>query len=207
MTSLHRWLAACAASLALGAALVDGRSPAATSDVPAGALAHGAYISALDLAERIASGDGTLRPIDLRSADAYAEFHVPTAVHITPDALSAFTVPDHTTIVLYADDNAAALQAWMLLRLRGHDDVFVVRGGLYEWIARVHEPVLATDATPDERAEFERAAALSRFFGGLPRAGVSRAEVPAGYWTGAGAGGDASARTAGAVAAIRRRGC
>ena len=73
------------------------------------------------------------------------------------------------------------------MRQRGHRDVRLLRQGLYEWIARVLEPRLAVDATPEERTEFERAASLSRFFGGVPRANVARREVPVGYWNGDGA--------------------
>ena len=86
----------------------------------------------------------------------------------------------------------------MLLRLRGYRQVAYLRDGLYEWIVRVHEPALAVDATPAEREEFERLAALSRYFGGQPRLDVPRAEMPAGYWT---AGADAS----GSVRRWRRR--
>jgi len=95
-----------------------------------------------------------------------------------------------------------------VLRSHGHRDVRVLRDGLYEWLARVHEPRLAVDATPAERSEFERAASLSRFFGGVPLAGVPRGDVPQGYWNGHPRSDALLAAAAGqSAAAIRRRGC
>jgi rhodanese-related sulfurtransferase len=206
MSRLHGTLAAAAAVLALGAALVDARS-ADTRVTTASAAPAVDYVSAIDLAERIARADGDVRVIDVRSEAEFAQFHVPTAIRMTPADLAASTLPPDAAAVLYSDDDGRALEAWMLLRLRGHRNAFVLREGLYEWIARVHEPRLATGATEDERAEFERAAALSRFFGGFPRADVPRAEVPVGYWNAPAAGVRTPERTASAVAAIRRRGC
>jgi hypothetical protein len=86
--------------------------------------------------------------------------------------------------------------------------VAVLREGLYEWIARVLEPRLASDASAAEQAEFARAADTSRFFGGMPIAGVARADVPTGYWTGGHQGQSPRAgRAKQAIASIRRRGC
>ena len=127
---------------------------------------------------------------------------------MTLDALGHTPLPRSVPIVLYAADGAGAARGWMLLRLRGYRQVAYLREGLYEWIVRVHEPALAIDATPAEREEFERLAALSRYFGGQPRLDVPRAEMPAGAWTaGALEGSRPSVATSLLVAAIRRRGC
>ena len=164
-------------------------------------------ITAVELAQRIKEGE-RLHVVDLRGRDDYERFHIPSAVHATLDALGHAPLPRSAPIVLYAGDGTGAARGWMLLRLRGYRQVAYLRDGLYEWIVRVHEPALALDATPAEREEFERLAALSRYFGGQPRLDVPRAEMPAGAWT---AGADANARPSMAtsllVAAIRRRGC
>jgi rhodanese-related sulfurtransferase len=145
---------------------------------------------------------------DLRGDQEFQRFHIPSAEPTTLARLIDAPLPRSAPIVLYAGDRAHAAQAWTLLRVRGYRQVAYVREGLYEWIARVHEPVLAVDATPAERAEFERLAALSRYFGGQPRSDVPRTELPAGYWTAGGDVGDRpSVATSLLVAAIRRRGC
>jgi hypothetical protein len=83
-------------------------------------------------------------------------------------------------IVLYSEGGIHSAQAWLLLRAQGYEGVYTVLGGLDGWKDEVLFPVLPADAGPRDRAQFERAAALARFFGGQPRAdGAAAAEVPA----------------------------
>ena len=165
------------------------------------------HISAPELAGRIMRQDATLRLFDLRSKREYDTLHIPTATHATLDDLSRIAFPRDATVVVYSEGSAHAAQAWVLLRLRGVRNVYFLREGIYEWLARVHEPRLAVDPTPAERAEFDRAVVLSRFFGGAARTGVPRAEVPGGYWTTGTTPPDVSSRLAQAISAVRRRGC
>ena len=201
MTRLHAALALVAAVLAGAAGAADRASPVSSRQPPA-------FITAPDLAARIMKADAALRLFDLRPAEAYRQFHIPTAVHAAPADLAVVPLDAGTDVVLYGDDRRALGDAVRALRTRRPSSVHVLREGLSEWLGRVHEPRLAADATPEERVEFERAAALSRFFGGMPLANVPRGEVPAGYWTGAPRSDDLLAAAAlESVAAIRRRGC
>jgi rhodanese-related sulfurtransferase len=189
-------------AIALAALILGGAAAATDSLEPA----HAVRITAVSLAERIKAGE-RLRLFDLRGEDDFVRFHIPSAERATVDEVAGMSLPGATPIVIYAGDGDAA-DAQAALRARGYRDVASLGGGLYEWITHVHEPLLAADATPVERAQFERRAALSRYFGGQPRVDVPRAEIPAGYWT---AGTDDSSRpsmaTALLVAALRRRGC
>lgn len=183
MIGLHRTLAVTALLLGGGAAAVDGLVPAPRDRT-----------TAVALAERIKAGE---RPhvFDLRGQADYDRFHIPSAERATDADLRALTLPPSSTVVLYGDDAATSAQASSLLRARGYHDVTYLGDGLHDWIVRVHEPALAIDATPVERAEFERLAALSRYFGGQPRVDVPRAKLPG------------AVATSLLVAAIRRRGC
>lgn len=197
MSSLHGALALTAALLAAGASIVD-RSTGSPV----------AFISAPELAGRIMRGDQTLHVFDLRAAPDFDAFHVPTALRVDPDTLDEVRVAPEWSLVVYGDNREALARAVRVLRRRPHHDVHVLRDGVFEWLARVHEPRLAADATDVERREFERAAALSRFFGGQPQAGVSRQEVPLGYWTGTVRSDELLMQAATqSVASIRRRGC
>ena len=212
-TPLHRGLAVLTVALALAAVAVD------LKNVDAGSLAaeiqsERDHISAPDLASLIIAGDSTLRVFDLRSPSEFVRMHIPGARHATIDTLSREALPRDATLVLYSEGGAHAAQAWVLLRMRGHARVYFLREGLFEWLARVMEPRLPADATERERADFTRAAEMSRFFGGSARAGVPRADVPTGYWN-AGHSEHASETETAArqsstnqlIAGIRRRGC
>jgi rhodanese-related sulfurtransferase len=201
VNNLHSALAVLAGLLSVAAAISDQRAPAAAAQIPVD------YIAAPDLAERILRADPELRVWDLRSSEEFEQMHVPTAVPMTLASLADEPLPSYATIVVYANDDRRALEASALVRRRGHRDVRLLRQGLYEWIGRVLEPRLAADATPEERTQFERAARLSRFFGGVPRANVERREVPVGYWNGDGAQPGLAEATRNAVAGVRRRGC
>jgi rhodanese-related sulfurtransferase len=179
-----RALLATAATLAVGAALFDARTTAAASTTPtSSALAATTAssgrnsISAIALGERIARGDTTLHVIDLRALADYEQFHIPGAIRTTLAELATAPLPTEITLVLYDDTGASAVQGQALLQRRGFPSVLVLHGGLYEWIARVYEPRLPSDATVEEHQAFERAARLSRFFGGRPQVDVSRAEI------------------------------
>jgi len=205
MNRRNATLAATAATLAGAAALADFRSPRHGTQVDVTQLAAEIeagddHISAIDLAERIMKGDGNIRVLDLRSEAEFGEFHIPGARLTSIAALAREQLPRDETIALYSEGGGHAAQAWVLLRLRGYRKVLVLREGIYEWMSRVLEPRLAKDATAAERREFERAALLSRYFGGVPRSGVDRSELHTGYWTDV-----AQARPD--ARSTRRRGC
>jgi rhodanese-related sulfurtransferase len=215
MTRIHTALLFTAAWAGLAAAATGPGSGTDAARLAGDISAGRDHISAPQLAERLMAGDSTLRLFDLRSTAEFEQMHIPTAQHASIETLLRDPPPRDATIVVYSVGGAHAAQAWVLLRLRGYQQVFVLREGLYEWIARVIEPRLAADATPAERTAFDEAARYSRFFGGLPRAEVARAEVPVGYWTGQSGGPESSAlpnpasgaSTQAAVAGVRRRGC
>jgi len=205
MMPIRRVLAIVAATAGLAAAAAGPGSSERATLLAAEISAGADHISAPELADRIMRREPTLQIFDLRSASEYEQLHIATARQASIETLAREHPSADATIVLYSEGSTHAAQSWVLLRLRGYRHVYVLREGLYEWIARVLEPRLAVDATAAERAEFERAAEHSRFFGGVPLADVARSEVPVGYWT--------SGRTVPvdstkqAVAGIRRRGC
>jgi rhodanese-related sulfurtransferase len=183
MNRLHRAMGLTALLLGGGAAAVDSLAPAPP-----------ARATAVSLAERIKAGE-RLHVFDLRAQADYERFHIPSAERTTIPELRGLALPRSAAVVLYGDDAATSARASALLRAHGYRDVAYLPDGLHEWILRVHEPALAVDATPAERAEFEQLAALSRYFGGQPRIDVPRAKLPA------------AVATSLLVAAIRRRGC
>jgi hypothetical protein len=127
-------------------------------------------------------------------------YHIASAERMPLTALATLTPNDGETFVLYSEGGAHAAQGWVLLRATGHRNVYFLRGGLLDWMEDVMSPALPADTS---RA---RIAALSRYFGGTPRAGI--APLPAsGATVHRAADSTATAAAAAAVARMRRRGC
>jgi rhodanese-related sulfurtransferase len=134
------------------------------------------HVTAIELATWIKDRKPGLRILDLRSEDEFDEYHVPRAERVALDAVVSMRFAPTDTIVLVSDGGAHAAQGWVFLRARGLAHVYFLRGGLGEWIDEIMNPAGAS----------AEVAALSRYFGGVPRKGTA---------------------TKSSVAAIRRRGC
>jgi rhodanese-related sulfurtransferase len=135
------------------------------------------HVTASELAGWIVAGRSDYRLIDLRGAKEYREYYIPTAENVTLTALPESALLANEKIVLYSEGGLHASQAWMLLRARGFKNAYTLKGGLDQWKEEVLFPVLADNATPQERARFERGAAMAKFFGGSPQTGGARTAV------------------------------
>ncbi len=158
--NLHRALGVGAAVLAVLAAVVG--APRGNVDVAALAQAierEDDHVTALELAQWIKDRKPGLRVIDVRGDSAFHEYHVPTAERVTLTELASMKPAGWggETLVLYSDGGAHAAQGWVLLRSRGHANVYFLRGGLLDWMDDVMNPASASE--------------LSRYFGGMPRIG------------------------------------
>lgn len=142
------------------------------------------HVTASELAAWIVEGRSDYRLLDLRTEQAYATYHIPTAENVPLSGLPDYPLLRNEKVVLYSEGGIHSAQAWMLLRAQGYDAVYMVLGGLDAWKDEVLFPVLAADASAADRARFERAVALARFFGGQARTGgaeaapVAAAEMP-----------------------------
>ena len=149
------------------------------------------HVTAIDLAGWIKDRKPGLRVIDVRPAEAFADFHIPTAEDVPLPAIARAGFKTTETLVLYSDGGAHAAQAWVLLRSLGYSRVYFLRGGLGEWLDDVMNPVIAASAPPDVKEAFKKTAELSEYFGGHPAVG-DRPPVTS---------------TSKRVEAIKRRGC
>lgn len=168
-----RWLGAGAIALAVLAPLAGSPYAPHHASIDVASLARTVvreedHVTALELAQWIKERRPGLRIVDVRNADEYRTYHVPRAENFTLDSLATGPFRRDETIVLYSEGGAHAAQAWVFLRALGYAKVFFLRGGLYEWLDQVMNPTLA-DTTAPARAAFEKAAVLSRYFGGVPR--------------------------------------
>jgi rhodanese-related sulfurtransferase len=144
-------------------------------------------VTAVELAEWLRDRKPDLRIIDVRTEEQFDAYHLPRAERMDVDSLAATPFKPEETIVLVSGDERAA-QAF------GNRQVYVLRGGLHEWIDDVMNPTIAADASPAARAAFQRASVVSRYFGGVPRV-VDKLPTPR------------RDDIVAAAAAVRRRGC
>ncbi len=76
--------------------------------------------------------------IDTREAAQFEKEHIPGAIHMewreTMDRIDE--IPQERPVVLYDSTGALAAQAAFALRLLGHRNVVVLRGGILEWKKR-----------------------------------------------------------------------
>jgi rhodanese-related sulfurtransferase len=177
----RRWLVALGIGLAALAPFAGSPFAAERGRIDVLALARQVeheqdHVTAVQLAQWIRDRRPRLRILDVRDAAQYDSVHVPGATLVALDSLAGLDLRADETIVIYSAGGAHAAQAWVFLRALGLRNVYFLRGGIYEWIDEVLRPTLPVDPTPAEREAFRRAADLSRYFDGLPRTGVPRAE-------------------------------
>ena len=135
------------------------------------------HVPPAELANWIIDGRADYRLIDLRDEAAFGAYHVPTAENVPLTGLAESGLLRNEKIVLYAEGDLPAAQAWFLLRGRGYHGVYTLQGGLAGWKDQVLFPVMPESPDPDEQARFNEAAHVAKFFGGQPRAAASGGEA------------------------------
>jgi rhodanese-related sulfurtransferase len=172
MGTIHRALATAGALLAVTAAAVGTPTPpergGSTGQIADAARTTPQVVGARQLAEWIRDGGRRVRVLDLRGDSAYETRHVPSAEPADLAVLDTLATHRDETLVLYSDDDVRDTQAWANLAARGHERAYVLSGGLQAWTEEVMEATLHGDSA-------DYVAALSRYFGGAPRAAGERA--------------------------------
>ena len=107
---LHLALAALAAIIALGAAMVGNARGGGNGTVDVAALARDIerdiereadHVTALELAQWIKDRKPGLRVLDVRTDSEFTEFHIPNAEHLPLNALATLHPRSDETLVLY----------------------------------------------------------------------------------------------------------
>lgn len=172
-------LAAFVLPLAIIIAAVPSSALRKNEQVPTEALlqsfndgAH--YIGPEVIADALVQKDPSYLLIDVRGVDAYNEFHLPNAINIPlHDLLSEewqdYLNQDVRTNVFYSNGTVEANQAWMLCRLKGYQNNYVLKGGLNYWAQTIMNPQQPSLTEPDDemaRYNFRKAAGAALGGGG-----------------------------------------
>jgi rhodanese-related sulfurtransferase len=125
------------------------------------------------LADWVIQSRADFRLIDVRVPAAFAAGpRILSAENIPLSALADAGLARDEKILLVADDEARAAQAWFLLKALGFKGVYIVSGGLRGWNDDVLFPRV-DGVGPAERARLE---SVSAHFGGAPRSGSAAAD-------------------------------
>lgn len=121
------------------------------------------------VADWIIQKKADFRLVDLRPEEKYQEYFIPTAVNIPVGKLLESDLFRNQKIVLYSQDNTKAAEAWFLLQTRDFKGVYIMDGGIKEWKDEILFPKLASNASVEEKAKFDKIKQVSKFFGGSPQ--------------------------------------
>lgn len=128
------------------------------------------HVTPDELATWIIEGRSDYRLIDLRTPDAFAAYHIPTAECLPLARVADGELSRTEKIILYGDGGIHAAQAWMVLSGMGYTKVYTLREGLDAWKDDVLFPSAPANPSPAAQAKFERTLHVAKFFGGQPRA-------------------------------------
>lgn len=142
-----------------------------TEELATAAGAESSQVTVTQLADWIVEQRTDYRLIDVRSPEAYAEYHIPTAENVPLTDLPDYPLARNEKIVIYSDGGTHSAQAWFLLRAKKYGGAHILKDGLDAWKNDVLFPALPEEPTPDQMAAVRRAQELSAFFGGKPRTG------------------------------------
>jgi rhodanese-related sulfurtransferase len=129
------------------------------------------HVTPSELADWIIQGKSDYRLIDLRSDAEFNQYHIPSAENVPLAALPDYGLARNEKIILYSEGGIHSAQAWFLLKAEGYKAVYMLLGGLDDWKDLILFPSIPSNQSLEQRASFERAKEISKFFGGAPRTG------------------------------------
>lgn len=144
------------------------------------------YISPDDVADRIIQQDPFLQLIDVRTPEEYEKFSLPGALNIP---LSQILEDEYTDIlnqsdysnVFYSNGTVNANQAWLITRLQGFENNYVLMGGLNYWAETIMNPQMPTATSPNEEiAKYNFRKGASQALGGNANAANNQPSILSG---------------------------
>jgi len=130
------------------------------------------YFSADEVAQMIISQDPSIQLIDVRTEKFYNKFTLNGAINIplkdflNPDNL-AYLDQDVYNTILFSNGSSDADVAWQLATRMGYQNVFVMRGGMNNWVDQILQPTehsVIWDRVNDQLYQYRKGASL--YFGG-----------------------------------------
>jgi rhodanese-related sulfurtransferase len=131
-----------------------------------------AYVTTDEVADLLVNKDPSVLLVDVRDLNDFDKFHLPGAVHVplkdlyNEDYAGWFEVEGQKTI-LYSNGTTDAQSAWVMLKLKDYENVFVMQGGANYWYETILKPIPPANIEADEEiAKYDFRKAASQYFTG-----------------------------------------
>ena len=103
------------------------------------------YVTSDDLARRIIEGDPSVQLIDIRDPYDFMDFSLPGAENIPIPDLCAETSGEllqapGKDFIFYSNGDVDANKAWMISQRLGYNRLYILKGGLNNWINTIIKP-------------------------------------------------------------------
>ncbi len=111
----------------------------------------------------------TIQLLDIRGETDYNQFHILDALHVPAENILAYApvmnaAPENTVFFIVSNDETAATEAWKILVAESVPNVYILEGGINNWLATFSEPEFQTtyrlDSVADEILAYGFPAAL-----------------------------------------------
>lgn len=130
------------------------------------------YVSTDEVAHFLIEADPQVQLIDVRSVEEYSKYSLPGAINIPLDSIlnpniEGYFYQEGMKTVFFSNGTVYASQAWMLYKRKAVKNIYIMKGGLNEWVETILRPKMP-DATASQDAFnlYETREAASQFFGG-----------------------------------------
>jgi rhodanese-related sulfurtransferase len=121
------------------------------------------------LARWVIDKKADLQIIDVRSAEDHKKYAIPSSENIPVKQLleSTYDLRTDMDIVLASNGDNQASQVWLVLRMMGFENVYVLQGGVNYWVENIVNPTEPSPNSPDsEIFKYEFRKAAGQFLGG-----------------------------------------
>lgn len=142
------------------------------------------YVTTDQVAGMIIENDPTIRLVDVRPMNEYAAFSLPGSVSIPLDSIVTPTFIDilkenGMKVIFYDNDDIISDQAWVIARRLGYKNIYVMEGGLNEWVSTIIQPILPPETAPSQEFDLynQRKGASLYFTGAKIESNDIKAEV------------------------------
>jgi len=130
-------------------------------------------ISPEDLADFIINQDPSIKLVDVRDEEEFMDYSIPGSnmlplSEIGEDTELLIDECDTRKLVFISNSGVLAEKAWMLSRLQGCKNGFILYGGLNEWTEKILQPTKPDEGDPASEWEmYNRRIGARNFFAGL----------------------------------------